>query len=240
MMTIPLRLQLECLRSFCACVSMTKQMSQLNKQCPMLAVGNVPELHGHMARETVHRERSCGVSEYKEGPGIGAKVCLLLCDPRHTLHTLHLTFLMVLMCSDFMLKIHFLKQNFEMIMSQKAWLDTILLNSSLMLSCCLCICVYACLRVCLRACVCALRRSRCCSCRGATRRCPSRLTWSCSRGCGMSCWNSSWWNISGAHRAWLWSLCPSSLPQDTLNMVWIKLWLSVVPVLLSMSVAPDL
>ncbi len=110
---------------------------------------------------------------------------------------------------------------------------------NLMLSCCLCFCVYACLRVCLRACVCALRRLRCCSCSGATRRCPSRLTWSCSRGCGMSCWNSSWWNISGAHRAWSWSPCPSSLPPDTLNMVWIQLRWSVVPVLLSASVAPD-
>lgn len=108
---------------------------------------------------------------------------------------------------------------------------------NLMLSCCLCFCLYACLRVCLRACVCALRRLRCCSCSGATRRCPSRLTWSCSRGCGMSCWNSSWWNISGAHRAWSWSPCPSSLPPDTLNMVWIQLRLSVVPVLLSASVA---
>ncbi len=108
--------------------------------------------------------------------------------------------------------------------------------------CYLVACVSACMRVCvcvLRACVCALCRSRCCSCSGATRRCPSRLTWSCSRGCGMSCWNSSWWNISGAHRAWSWSPCPSSLPPDTLNMVWIKLWLSVLPVLFSAYVAPD-
>lgn len=52
---------------------------------PMPAMGNVPELHSHMARESVHRERSCDVSEYKESPGIGAKVCIHLSDLRLTL-----------------------------------------------------------------------------------------------------------------------------------------------------------
>ncbi len=208
----------------------------------------------HMARE-LFMERGHVMSLIQRRPWNWGK-SLFSPDPRPTLTTLHLTLLNLhddLICSDVMLKnISFLliQKSNEMTLSwiKKPdwtlyyWETTcvwacVFLN--LMLSCCLCICLYACLRVCLRACVCALCRSRCCSCSGATRRCPSRLTWSCSRGCGMSCWNSSWWNISGAHRAWSWSPCPSSLPPDTLNMVWIQLWLSVLPVLFSAYVAPD-
>lgn len=123
-------------------------MSQLNKQCPMLAIGNVPELHGHVARETVHRERSCGVSEYKEGPGIGAKVCMLLCDPRQTLHTLHLTYLMVLMCSDLCLRFWSDHESESLIGHYifEKQLDVILL--SVYLRVCLSACVFACLCVC--------------------------------------------------------------------------------------------
>lgn len=105
----------------------------------------------------------------------------------------------------------------------------------LMLSCCLCFCAYACLRTCCRVCVRALRRSRCCSCRGATARCPSRLTWSCSRGCGTSCWSSFWWSIFGVLRVWSWSPCPSSLLLDTRNTVLIEFWLSWLSVFLSLS-----
>jgi len=53
----------------------------------MPAIGNVPELHRHMARESVHRERSRGLNR-KKALELGQKsVCSTLTPDSHSHRT---------------------------------------------------------------------------------------------------------------------------------------------------------